>query len=144
MHRVQVAGRYAGLGRTNDALDAPKDARAGVVALTRSDAVMSHATRYDYGEKSRHRIPLPLERRQLQPFVLDSRAGRVIAPWPRKRAQPGDEERLDATLARIDGEMLPALVCWCWPDRDPEPVRDMAPDWLRHWSRDRAVYVVER
>jgi len=52
---------------------------------------------------------------------------------------PGDEERLDALLERLDLEALPAALCWCWPDRDPVPVGAVAPDWLRQYARDRAV-----
>jgi hypothetical protein len=56
---------------------------------------------------------------------------------------PGDEERLDAVLARLDLDALPASVCWCWPDRPPEPVRGTPPGWLAAWARDRATYMAE-
>jgi hypothetical protein len=81
--------------------------------------------------------------RERQPFVFDARTMRLIAPWPRKRPQPGDEARLDALLDRLDLEALPAAVCWCWPDRDPEPVGDVGPGWLARWAFDRAVYRIE-
>jgi len=42
------------------------------------------------------------------------------AQRPRKRPAPGDEERLDALLERLDLEALPAALCWCWP---PLPLR---------------------
>jgi hypothetical protein len=46
------------------------------------------------GDVRRHLLPLPPERRQQQPFVLDARRRRIIAPWPRKRPLPGGEERV--------------------------------------------------
>jgi hypothetical protein len=92
-------------------------------------------------DHARHLLPLPLERRVEQPFVLDARTGQIVAPWPRKRAQPGDEARMDAMLEQLP-EVLPGPVCWCWSDgRPPVPVEavDVA-HWLRAWSRDRAVH----
>jgi hypothetical protein len=90
-------------------------------------------------EEGRHRLPLPEGQRREQPFVLDwsGRSPRLTCPSPRKRPQPGDEACLDAVLARLDLDALPAAVCWCWPDRDPKPVRDTGPSWLPHWARDR-------
>jgi len=92
--------------------------------------------------RARHLLPLPPERRAQQPFVLDARTGQIIAPWPRKRPQPGDEARMDAMVEQLP-RMLPGPVCWCWPDREPEPV--VAEDmrlWLRRWSSDKAVCAV--
>lgn len=59
----------------------------------------------------------------------------VIAPWP--RTLPGDEEWLDALLAQLVPETLPAPMCWVWPDRRPVPVRGTPPGWL---ARCRATY----
>jgi hypothetical protein len=77
--------------------------------------------------------------RDRQPFVVDAISGRLIAPWPRRRPADGDDWRLWETIQRLDLDALPAALCWCWPDRDPEPVA-ARPDWLRHYERDRAVY----
>jgi hypothetical protein len=69
---------------------------------------------------------------------------RVIAPWGKKSALPGDMERLHAVEAWIDPEAMPARVCWVFTDgRMPEPVRGTPPGWLAAWARDRAVYRVE-
>jgi hypothetical protein len=86
----------------------------------------------------RHLCPMPSEVRAQQPFVVDLRSGRIIAPWPRKQPLPGDEARMDALLEQLDPEAFPAAVCWCWPDRDPVPIRGTPPGWLRSWARDRA------
>ena len=52
-----------------------------------------------------------------QPFVIDLRIGRVIAPWPRKRPQPGDEARMGQRSYQLDPAALPAsVVPWCWPE----------------------------
>lgn len=91
-------------------------------------------------DRVRHLLPLPPEMRARQPFVIDARMMRIIAPWPAKRPQPGDEERMDAMLRRLQLRALPAAVCWCWPDRPPEPVRGSGQGWLAAWARDRAVY----
>jgi hypothetical protein len=91
-------------------------------------------------DRRRHLLPLPEPQRAQQPFVIDARTGRIIAPWAPKRGSLADEERLDRTLARIEAERLPASLCWCWPNRDPVPVTGAADGWLRHWSKDRAVY----
>jgi hypothetical protein len=74
----------------------------------------------------RYRLPLPPERRAEQPFAINARARRVIAPW--REPQPGDEARLDAMLAGLDLAALPATVCWTWADRPPEPVQGAAPN----------------
>jgi hypothetical protein len=83
---------------------------------------------------------VPIEMRHRQPFVVDAAAGEIIAPWPPDRPAAGDEWRLWVTVQRIDLDALPAALCWCWPDRDPEPVAAARLDWLKHYARDRAVY----
>jgi hypothetical protein len=85
---------------------------------------------------------MPQEQRLQQPFVVDALSGKVIAPWPKRGAQAGDAERLEVLRATIDPAALPAPVCWCWPDRKPEPVQAVAPDWLARWARDHAVYAL--
>jgi hypothetical protein len=92
--------------------------------------------------RGRHRIPLPAERREQIGFVLDRVRRQIIAPWGRKKGSADDEARMDAMLDALDAAELPADVCWCWPDRPPEPVTGAAPGWLAAWSRDRAVYKV--
>jgi hypothetical protein len=78
--------------------------------------------------------------RERQPFLTDVLAQRVVAPWPRRRPAPGDDARLWDTIQRIDIDALPSLLCWAWPDRDPEPVAQVGAGWLRAYERDRAVY----
>jgi hypothetical protein len=83
-------------------------------------------------------MPLPSEVRQRLAFVIDAAGRRIIAPWLRDTLPlPSDEARLAATVERLDLDALPAPVCWCWPDRPPEPVRAAR---LQTWARDRAVY----
>ena len=91
-------------------------------------------------DRVRHLLPLPPEMRARQPFVIDARTMRIIAPWPAKRPLPGDEARMDEMLQCLELGALPAAVCWCWPDRPPEPVRGSGEGWLAAWGRDRAVY----
>ena len=62
--------------------------------------------------------------------------------WPEKRPLLGDEARMDAMLQRLKPGALPAAVCWCWPDRPPEPVTGSGEGWLAAWARDRAVYTL--
>lgn len=99
------------------------------------------------GDRQRHRCPLPPEQRAQQPFVYDPRSGSVIAPWPKRRALPAeDQARLDRVAERIASldPMLHATV-WLWPDdREPVPVENDSPSWLGHWGRDRACYSVGR
>ena len=93
------------------------------------------------GEKDRYLVPLPSEVRQRLAFVIDAAGRRIIAPWLRDILPlPSDEARLAATVERLDLNTLPAPVCWCWPDRPPEPVRAARQNWLQSWARDRAVY----
>jgi hypothetical protein len=40
---------------------------------------------------------------------------------------------------RLNPGALPAAVCRCWPDRDPEP----STGWLARFAFDRAVYQIE-
>jgi hypothetical protein len=87
-------------------------------------------------------LPLPPEMRERQPFLLDARRGRIIAPWPRKKELPGDADRLTAVLGRLADVQLPDWLCWCWPDRDPEPACGAGKSWLASWERDRTVYRV--
>jgi hypothetical protein len=90
--------------------------------------------------EQRHQAQLPREMRERQPFLLDV-AGRVMAaPWPKGRELPGDDLRLLAVLDCIANSPLPGKVCWCWSDREPEPVKDAPPVWLAAWCRDRACY----
>jgi hypothetical protein len=81
-------------------------------------------------DRVRHLLPLPPETRARQPFVIDTRTMRIIAPWPEKRPLLGDEARMDAMLQRLKLGALPAAVCWCWPDRPPEPVTGSGEGWL--------------
>jgi hypothetical protein len=92
------------------------------------------------GDRTRHRCPLPEERRAELPFVWDGRR-MLIAPWPpSKRTLPyGDQQRPEAVTARI-GTLPEDAVVWLWPDRDPAPVGEVGPGWLAAWARDRAVY----
>lgn len=96
------------------------------------------------GETRRHLIALPPERHEALPFIVDLLSRRLIAPWPRKRPQPGDEERLDELLAMLDLAELPADVCWAWIDRDPIPVTGTGPNWLANWARGRAIYKLQQ
>jgi hypothetical protein len=92
-------------------------------------------------EQGRYPLLLPFEVRQQLAFVVDVAGRRVIAPWLRDALPlPSDEARLEATVERLDLDTLPAPVCWCWPDRPPEPVRTARQNWLQSWARDRAVY----
>jgi hypothetical protein len=95
---------------------------------SRSTGERTHAT-----PSVRRRLPLPPEQREKQPpFVIDIRSMRFIAPWSRKRPLPGDEERLDALLARRLGA-----------GAGPTGIRSRSeahrPAGSRH-ARDRAVY----
>ena len=92
-------------------------------------------------EQRRYPMRLPSEVRQRLAFVIDAAGRRIIAPWLRDILPlPSDEARLAATVERLDLNTLPAPVCWCWPDRPPEPVRAARQNWLQSWARDRAVY----
>jgi hypothetical protein len=90
-------------------------------------------------ERARHLCPLPEEMRDHQPFLVDALSMHIIAPWPPKRPADGDEWRLAETVQRLDLDALPAALCWCWPDRDPEPVGNVGAGWPAAWERDRAV-----
>jgi hypothetical protein len=94
--------------------------------------------------RNRHRLPPPLEMRERQPFLIDAYTGRLVAPWPRRRPASGDEARLWETMQRLDPDALPDALCWVWPDRDPVPVANVGPGWLRAYERDRAVYRLPR
>jgi hypothetical protein len=83
---------------------------------------------------------LPQSQRVHQPFVADAVGHRLIAPWPRGRELPGDDLRLRAVLTYLANYPLPSGPCWCWPDRAPEPIKDVAPNWVLHWMRDRCCY----
>jgi hypothetical protein len=37
-------------------------------------------------ERTRHRLPVPPEMRDRQPFVVDALSMHIIAPWPHNRA----------------------------------------------------------
>ena len=78
--------------------------------------------------------------RERQPFLVDILSSTITAPWPRKRPAEGDEGRMWQTIQRLDTDALPALLCWAWADRDPEPVGDVRPGWLQAYARDHAVY----
>jgi hypothetical protein len=94
--------------------------------------------------RDRHRLPVPFEMRERQPFLVDVMRMEIIAPWPRRRPAPGDEWRMWQTIQSIDVDALPALLCWCWPDRDPEPVSGVGPGWLMAYARDHSVYRLPR
>jgi hypothetical protein len=94
--------------------------------------------------RDRHKLPMPFEMRERQPFLVDAYAGHIIAPWPRRRPAPGDEWRMWQAIERLDIDALPALLCWAWPDRDPEPVVHVGPGWLQAYVRDHAVYGLPR
>lgn len=91
-------------------------------------------------EQSRSRIPLPEDRRALVGFVLDAARGCIIAPWQRGKAAGGDLRRLDAVVVRAERIPAGAGLFWLWPDREPEPITDAPPNWVIHWSQDRAIY----
>jgi hypothetical protein len=94
--------------------------------------------------RDRHKLPVPLEMRDRQPFVVDVMRMEIIAPWPRRRPAPGDEWRLWETIQRLDVDALPALLCWAWPDRDPVPVAQAGAGWLAAYERDHSVYRLPR
>jgi hypothetical protein len=87
--------------------------------------------------ENRSALPLPREMRDRLPFLADLAGRRLIAPWSREL--PGDADRLLAVLKCIANIPMPGKVCWCWPDRAPEPV-DPRPGWLISWMRDRMCY----
>jgi hypothetical protein len=89
--------------------------------------------------EQRHRLPLPREMRERQPFVIDVATHTLCAPWPRNRMLPGDDLRLMQVMKCLASAKLPGAVCWCWPDRAPEPI-DVRPGWLASWCRDRCCY----
>jgi hypothetical protein len=99
--------------------------------------------RLTFGDRLRHRCPLPAEQRAKQPFLLDMRGRRLLAPWPPKRMQSGDQERLEVLMAQlIEIEELPGPLCWVWPDREPEAIIGIGDGWLAAQRRDRACYRV--
>jgi len=91
-------------------------------------------------ERARHLLPVPEEMRERHGFIVDALSGHIIAPWPPKRPADGDEWRLWATVQRLGRAALPTALCWCWPDRDPEPVGNVGAGWLKNYERDKAVY----
>jgi hypothetical protein len=90
--------------------------------------------------EQRHRLPLPIERHEALPCVIDGPGLAIIAPWPRNRPQPGDLDRLAKLINEIDVDSMRGGCCWAFSDgRKPVPL-DPSPGWLAAWSRDRAVY----
>ena len=100
--------------------------------------------RDEHAEARRRHTLLPPEAMTAQrPFLLDARRRRVFGSWPKKRASPGDEDRLMAALASLNDVTLPDWLVWIWADgRPPEPVRGVGDGWLAHGQRDHDVYHV--
>jgi hypothetical protein len=115
-HFAEISAKF---GRTASRRIAKRRSRrrqADGAAAGRPLVIAAYAAAMNIASDLRlHRLPLPPEQREQQPFVLDAATMQVIAPWPVQRPQPGDEARLDAMLARLDFSDLPAPVCRTWP-----------------------------
>lgn len=98
----------------------------------------------------RHLTPMPAERIAALPWVTDPLSGTLGTPYTRRTRglTLTEEEQVDAMLDRVAmlrqaGRLSPE-PCWVWPDRDPEPIRNDNPSWLKCWRRDRAAFQVIR
>jgi hypothetical protein len=96
-------------------LDDDNDRRGGIPLSMRGEGAMPRVS--VFGDQRRHLIQLPQERREAIGFVLDRVRGQIIAPWGRKKGTASDEERLDALLARIEADRLPACGRIARPSR---------------------------
>ena len=68
--------------------------------------------RDEHAEARRRWALLPPEAMTAQrPFLLDARRRRIFSSWPKKRAGPGDEDRLAAALASLADVTLPYWLC---------------------------------
>jgi hypothetical protein len=100
---------------------------------------------FSNAERPRHLAALPEDRRLEQPFLFAG-GDVLVAPWPRSsRLTDADCRRLNAVLAQVAQLEARWQPMWFWSDgRDPEPVQNAEPAWMRHWQRDRPAYTVPR